>query len=261
MMMLTRVARSPPSMLSRRLGSAAPPGKQLACAGCAGMFPYMLGVVAAMQDDFGDALHTEVGAVGGASAGTFGALLLATGVSARALHEDAHLALVARVRADGGPLFRWNDRVYDAFLAYLDDVAPAAHATASGRLHVSLSEVTLRGVTPKKRSSFASNADLVDDMIASSFVPFAYGARPPFAFHRSRVDGGLYVDASVQDPKPTPRPVDACPRLVLHHRMFRRDLPFLAPISDDAAVVDARFHMGHDDAKRGRDVFAAFLGT
>ena len=92
-------------------------------------------------------------------------------------------------------------------------------------------------------------------------VPFAYGARPPFAFHRSRVDGGLYVDASVQDPKPTPRPVDACPRLVLHHRMFRRDLPFLAPISDDAAVVDARFHMGHDDAKRGRDVFAAFLGA
>ena len=48
------------------------------------MFPYMLGVVAAMQDDFGDALR-EVGAVGGASAGTFGALLLATGVSARAL--------------------------------------------------------------------------------------------------------------------------------------------------------------------------------
>ena len=259
MMLTTAIARSP--MLSRRLGSAAPPGKQLACAGCAGMFPYMLGVVAAMQDDFGDALHTEVNAVGGASAGTFGALLLATGISARALHEDAHLALVARVRADGGPLFRWNDRVYDAFLAYLDAVAPAAHATASGRLHVSLSEVTLRGVTPKKRSAFASNADLVDDMIASSFVPFAYGARPPFAFHQSRVDGGLYVDASVQDPKPTPRPVDACPRLVLHHRMFRRDLPFLAPISDDAAVVDARFHMGHDDAKRGRDVFAAFLGA
>ena len=172
-MMLTKtIARSP--MLSRRLGSAAPPGKQLACAGCAGMFPYMLGVVAAMQDDFGDALR-EVGAVGGASAGTFGALLLATGVSARALHEDAHLALVARVRADGGPLFRWNDRVYDAFLAYLDAVAPAAHATASGRLHVSLSEVTLRGVTLKKRSAFASNADLVDDMIASSFVPFGAG--------------------------------------------------------------------------------------
>ena len=99
MMLTNAIARSP--MLSRRLGSAAPPGKQLACAGCAGMFPYMLGVVAAMQDDFGDALHTEVNAVGGASAGTFGALLLATGVSARALHEDAHLALVEDAERTG----------------------------------------------------------------------------------------------------------------------------------------------------------------
>lgn len=216
----------------------------------------MLGVTASIQERFGDAVARDIDAIGGASAGTFGALLLATGLSARALHVDAHLDLVTSVRAKGGPLGRWNDCVSDAFLAYLASVRPDAHADASGRLHISLSRVTASGVRLERKSTFESNEDLVDTMIASSFVPCLYAAAPPWIFHKSR-DGRYFVDASVQDPKPTPLPVDEAPRLLLHHRMFNKDLPLIAPISCDRGTVDARFAMGYDDAEANAHVLAA----
>ena len=221
------------------------------------MFPYMLGVVSSLQERFGASVARDVEAIGGASAGTFGALLLATGVSSKRLHFDAHLDLVRSVAAAGGPLLRWNDMVFDGFLAYLDDAAPDAFARASDRLFVSLSEVTASGVSKTRKSRFASNEDLVDSMIASSFVPFAYSARPPYCFHASRLDGTYYVDASVQDPKPTPLPLDSHPRLVLHHRMFRADLPLVAPISCDVALVEARYAMGYEDAETHAGQLAA----
>lgn len=218
----------------------------------------MLGVTRSLQERFGPEI-AGMAAVGGASAGTFGGLLLAAGVDARRLHEDAHLDLVQAVARAGGPLFRCNERVYATFLAYLDAAAPDAHERASGRFHVSLSRVTARGVIATSKSEFADNADLVDAMIASAFVPVAYTSRPPLIFHRGRRDGRYYVDASVQDPRPTPLDEKTHPRLLLHHRMFRRDLPAFAPISCDAAVVEDRFQMGYADAEdHAGELTAAF---
>jgi hypothetical protein len=253
------------SAVRRQLSTAASRGpvQQLACAGCAGMFPYMLGVTRSIQERHGDVVAKRIAAVGGASAGNFGALLLATGISAKALHEDAHLDLIRAVARRGGPLFRWNDCVFDGFLEYLGDVAPNAFARASGRLHISLSRVTGTGVRLERKTDFSSNEELVDSMIASAFVPLAYTYRPPYVFHASRPavqDGGWFVDASVQDPKPTPLPVDEYPRLVLHHRMFRKDLPLVAPISCDESVVDGRYRMGYEDAEAHADVLAASFG-
>jgi len=274
-----------PAMV-RRFSSRRPvfaPAQQIGCAGCAGMFPYMLGVTASLQQRFGPAI-AAMRAVGGASAGCFGGLLLATGIDARRLHEDAHLDLVRSVARRGGPVGRWNGAVSDAFTDYLDAEAPDAHARATGRFHVSLSRVSrragvrtpgvaaraaeqssssarrsARGVHRASRAHFASNADLVDAMIASAFVPLVYATAPPWLLHRGR-DGRYYVDASLQDPRPTP--LAGVPRLLLHHRMFRRDLPAVAPISCDADLVDARFRLGYDDAEaHAAALAAAFADT
>ncbi|CAK6450682.1 unnamed protein product [Pipistrellus nathusii] len=161
----------------------------LSFAACGFLGTYHLGAASAFHQH-GQRLLREVQAFAGASAGSLVASVLLT---APEKIEDCsrfahHFAEETR-RQPLGALTPGYDFMARLRRGVESILPPDAHALAHGRLHVSLTSArTGRNVLV---SSFSSREDLIQVLLASSFVPLYAGLRPVEYQGQTWVDGGL----------------------------------------------------------------------
>ncbi|XP_060039091.1 patatin-like phospholipase domain-containing protein 4 [Erinaceus europaeus] len=165
------------------------PPINLSFSACGFLGVYHLGVAAALHTH-GQKLLGDVQAFAGASAGSLVASVLLTAPQKiQDCYEfTCHLAEEARGQALGAatPGFDFMARLRSG----VDSVLPPdAHLLAQHRLHVSITHTgTLRN---RRVSCFSSRDDLIQVLLASSFVPVYAGLKPVEYQGQRWVDGGL----------------------------------------------------------------------
>jgi len=157
-------------------------------AGCGFIGIYHIGVVSCLTDH---ASYILQGKLSGASAGTMAAVGVIGGVAPSVMAACVvRAAYVARQRTLGplAPSCNLAKILYDE----LNNVLPEdIHLRASGRLHVSVTEVWSRD--SKIVNTFTSKEELIQVIMASSFVPGVSGWVPP-VYNGMRVVDGCYSD-------------------------------------------------------------------
>jgi len=227
--------------------------------GCGGLYTYLFGVAAYMQQHF--TWDPKSTAFASASAGAFPAFLLSANIDVERFHRTSNRRLieaVAEQRAmyDGrtAPLGIWNDAVREHFSrALVDELGSAGHAAIPSRHYISLTELPAR--TNELLHEYASVEDLVEGFIASAYVPIYDNAGRLAASWRGRrfIDGG----ASDNAPKPFG---DDVPALVLSPHMWRQHHEgAFAFVCSDWEWVDTKFELGKQDAAAHHDELAAFF--
>lgn len=140
------------------------------------------------------ALLKRVKCYGGASAGSFAAMALLIDLN---VSDMAEFVIRLAKRANSltlGPLHPSFNVVRTLRRSFERILPENAHELASGRLHLSLTRVSdLKNVIV---SEFFSKDDLVEALIASSYVPFYSGILP------AKFRGKYYVDGGISDNLP-----------------------------------------------------------
>lgn len=165
----------------------------LTFSGCGFLGIYHLGVVSCLKEN-APALLKRVKCYGGASAGSFAAIALLLDLD---VSDSAEFVIRLAKRANSltlGPLHPSFNVVRTLRRSFERILPPNAHELASGRLHLSLTRVSdLKNVIV---SEFFSKEDLVEALIASSYVPFYSGIFP------AKFRGKYYVDGGISDNLP-----------------------------------------------------------
>ncbi|CAH3028774.1 unnamed protein product, partial [Porites evermanni] len=160
----------------------------LTFSGCGFLGIYHIGVMACLKENAVDFLK-RVQCFGGASAGAFAAIGLVVDLDISEVTESV-IRLSKRAKSFSlGPLhpsFQIVKTVRRAFEKMLPD---NAHEIASGKLHISLTRVPdLQNVIVSK---FFSKEDLIEALVATSFVPLYSGILPAVFRGKYYVDGGI----------------------------------------------------------------------
>lgn len=165
----------------------------LTFSGCGFLGIYHLGVVSCLKEN-APALLKRVKCYGGASAGSFAAIALLLDLN---VSDSAEFVIRLAKRAHSltlGPLHPSFNVVRTLRRSFERILPENAHELASGRLHISLTRVSdLKNVIV---SEFFSKEDLVEALLASSYVPFYSGILP------ARFRGRYYVDGGISDNLP-----------------------------------------------------------
>lgn len=165
----------------------------LTFSGCGFLGIYHLGVVSCLKEN-APALLKRVKCYGGASAGSFAAIALLLDLD---VSDSAEFVIRLAKRANSltlGPLHPSFNVVRTLRRSFERILPPNAHELASGRLHLSLTRISdLKNVIV---SEFFSKEDLVEALIASSYVPFYSGFLP------AKFRGKYYVDGGISDNLP-----------------------------------------------------------
>ncbi|KAL9955305.1 hypothetical protein ACROYT_G036611 [Oculina patagonica] len=165
----------------------------LTFSGCGFLGIYHLGVVSCLKEN-APALLKRVKCYGGASAGSFAAIALLLDLN---ISDSAEFVIRLAKRANSltlGPLHPSFNVVRTLRRSFERILPDNAHELASGRLHLSLTRVSdLKNVIV---SEFHSKEDLVEALIASSYVPFYSGILP------AKFRGKYYVDGGISDNLP-----------------------------------------------------------
>jgi Patatin-like phospholipase len=160
--------------------------------GCGGLYSYMLGITAELQqrhDLSGTRFLT-------ASGGSVSGLLLAAGIDAERFHLDCNRSMLEDCRAHATG-FLFNIRV-SADRHLREFLPPAAFEMCTERLLISLT--TLPGLRNEVVSSYRSNEELVDCMMATMFWPLAFDGRWSAIFNGRRYwDGALTLNRAAID--------------------------------------------------------------
>ncbi|XP_029192136.2 patatin-like phospholipase domain-containing protein 2 isoform X2 [Acropora millepora] len=160
----------------------------LTFSGCGFLGIYHIGVMSCLKENAVDFLK-RVRCYGGASAGAFAAAGLVMDLSIQEVAEPV-IRLTNRAKSlSFGPLhpsFQLVQAVRTAFQKMLPD---NAHEIASGRLHISLTRVP--DFTNLIVSEFSSKDDLIEALVATSFVPVYSGIFPSIFRGEYYVDGGI----------------------------------------------------------------------
>ncbi|XP_074605906.1 patatin-like phospholipase domain-containing protein 2 [Acropora palmata] len=160
----------------------------LTFSGCGFLGIYHIGVMSCLKENAVDFLK-RVRCYGGASAGAFAAAGLVMDLSIQEVAEPV-IRLTNRAKSlSFGPLhpsFQLVQAVRTAFQKMLPD---NAHEIASGRLHISLTRVP--DFTNLIVSEFSSKDDLIEALVATSFVPLYSGIFPSIFRGEYYVDGGI----------------------------------------------------------------------
>jgi len=209
------------------------------------MYSYELGVAAVIQRDF----DLSGVAISGASAGCFPALLTALDLDIEEHQVSWNLAFLEEVNRNRfGALAKWNSTVRRWTASMLPE---EGWVTANSRLHVSLTRV------PSWRnlivSDWTSNADLLDGVMASAFVPLFDAGRLVARFRGQR-----YVDGSLTDSWPLPHGSDV-PSLVIKRDMWRPNQASWLWCWSDPAWAGQLYNWGVDDAEDHLEDIAAVL--
>ncbi|XP_012279637.1 patatin-like phospholipase domain-containing protein 2 isoform X3 [Orussus abietinus] len=184
----------------------------LSFAGCGFLGIYHVGVAVCFKKY---APHLLLDKISGASAGAIAACCLLCDLPLGEITSNVlHLAREARQRALGP--FSPSFNVQDILLQNLQHFLPAdAHLRVNGKLHISLTRVyDGKNVIV---SRFTSKEDLLQALLASSFIPLFSGLLPP-KYHGVRyMDGGFSDNLPILDENtitinPFCGESDICPR-------------------------------------------------
>ncbi|XP_014208809.1 patatin-like phospholipase domain-containing protein 2 isoform X2 [Copidosoma floridanum] len=164
----------------------------LSFAGCGFLGIYHVGVAVCFKQY---APHLLLDKISGASAGAIAACCLLCDLPIVEMTADV-LKLAKEARKGSLGPFRPSFNVQDILLESFQKLMPEdVHTRVSGKLHISLTRVyDGKNVIV---SQFNSRDDLVQALLASSFIPFFCGLLPP------RFHGIRYMDGGFSDNLPT----------------------------------------------------------
>mgnify|MGYP006091599569 CR=1 FL=1 len=228
--------------------------------GCGGLYVYLFGVAAYIQQKF--EWDPATTAFASASAGAYPAFLLNAGIDIESFHHNENRAFLAAVDApprDGrvSALGCWNEVLAREWRASVIGRLTSEEISQllQHRHFISLTRLpTLENVLI---SSFDSIDDLVDGFIASGYLPlYDRDGKLGASWRGERFfDGGLSDNA--------PRPFgDEVPALVLGPSTWRNhtDLPGAIPfVNADWEWCDAKFELGKADAREHHEELARFF--
>ena len=224
---------------------------QLTFAGCGGMYNYALGVAAVIQSKF--VLDNVV--IAGSSAGCFPAMLLALGLDVRTLFESWNIPFLQEVNSKWmGALTNWNGIVRKWTMKQLPK---DAYKRLNGRFHVSHSNVHFSrcsySLSNNMVSDWQSNNDLLDGIIASSFIPLFDIGKMTMKFRGNRV-----IDGSFTNSYPLPLGENV-PSLVIRRDMWRQNKKSWLWCWTDAEWARKQFAWGNEDALANLNYLGSIL--
>ncbi|XP_078347468.1 omega-hydroxyceramide transacylase-like isoform X2 [Oculina patagonica] len=160
----------------------------LTFSGCGFLGIYHIGVMSCLKQNATGFLR-RVKCFGGASAGAFAAVGLVVDLDISEVAESV-IRLAKRAKSLSlGPLHPRFQIVKTVRRAFEKMLPENAHELASGRLHISLTHVPdCQNVII---SEFYSKEDLIEALVASSYVPFYSGIFPAVFRGKYYVDGGI----------------------------------------------------------------------
>lgn len=163
-------------------------GINLAFSGAGFLGIYHVGTVSCLKF-YGKKLLDKVDLYGGSSAGALAACMLLCDMN---LEESVQFVMNTAHKVHHNflgpisPSFDPSASIRKTFTKYLPE---NAYKVASGKLHVSLTRVS--DWKNEIVSEFASNKELVDAVVCSSFIPFFSGMTPPKYKGVHYIDGGF----------------------------------------------------------------------
>ncbi|PFX28606.1 patatin-like phospholipase domain-containing protein 3 [Stylophora pistillata] len=162
----------------------------LTFSGCGFLGIYHIGVMSCLKQN-ATSLLGRVKCFGGASAGAFAAVGLVMNLDVSDIVESV-LRLGKRANSLSLGPFHPSFQIVKTVRKAFDQMLPDnAHEIATGRLHISLSQVTLTGFKNVIISEFYSKEDLIEALVASSYVPVFSGMFPAVYRGKYYVDGGI----------------------------------------------------------------------
>ena len=190
------------------------PSAQIIFGGCGGMYSYELGIASILQKEF-DLNNVIYSAV---SAGSFPATLMALNMDISILHKSWNLPFLKEVNSHYfGALGVWNNIVRKWTLPTL---SLDAYKKCNSRLFLSMSSVNSFIYSPRLKneliSEWKSNEDLLDGIMASSFVPLFDIGKLTATFRNKR-----YIDGIMTDNCPKPFKTNDIPTLDIEYNMWR----------------------------------------
>jgi len=223
---------------------------QIVFSGCGGMYNYVLGIASIIQENF-DLTNVVIGS---ASAGCFPGLFLGLDLDIVELFETFNIELCSKVNSYRfGAIGVWNTIVKYYTMKKLPY---DAYKRVSNKLFISLSKISLFSLSNCIVSNFTSNEDLVDCIMASSFVPifdlFKLGA----TFRNE-----LYMDGVLTNNSPIPYPPLTVPILNIDYNMWRfgKKTWKAVYVYTDEKYIRQLFKLGREDALSHLDDLAKIL--
>lgn len=184
------------------------PQRQLVFGGCGGMYSYSIGVAATINENFNIGHETLVS---GSSAGCFPALLTALNMDIEELFENWNIPFLKEVNSYRfGSLGHWNNIVRKWTLPKLHD---NAYKEASGHLYCSMT--SFPDFNNHIIGNWTSNKDLLDGVMASSFIPIFDIGKLTCQFR-----GHRYIDGSLTNSYPQPLGINV-PSCIIRRDMWR----------------------------------------
>ena len=186
---------------------------QLTFGGCGGMYNYSLGVASVIQSNF--SLDNVVFA--GSSAGCFPAMLLALDLNIDELFESWNIPFLKEINSTWlGAVSNWNIIARKWSVRKLPE---KAYKRLDGRFFVSHTNVDfhLRGARLSNSlvGNWENNSDLLDGLMASSFVPLFDIGKVTGIFRGKRI-----IDGAITNSWPLPLGKDV-PSLIIKRDMWR----------------------------------------
>jgi len=183
--------------------------KQLVFAGCGGMYNYSLGVASVIQKNCN--LDSDV-VISGSSAGCFPAMLTALDMDIDDMFETWNVPFLNEVNTFSmGSFFHWNNTVRKHTLPKFSD---NAYKSVNGRLYCSMT--SFPDLKNHIISDWKSNQDLLDGIMASSFVPLFDNGKLTSDFRNKK-----FIDGSVSNSEPLPLG-EHIPSFIVKRDMWRQ---------------------------------------
>jgi hypothetical protein len=134
--------------------------------GSGGLYNYMLGILLYMQQNYNTSNYKYIGY----SSGCFSALICCLGLDVKEMFYKWNIPMLKDIDSlQCKCYFNWNDYVKKYTL---QNLPKNAYIKASGKLFILVSIISNGKIKHKFFTKWYSNEDLVNCMIASSFIPF-----------------------------------------------------------------------------------------
>jgi predicted patatin/cPLA2 family phospholipase len=212
------------------------PKAQLIFAGGGGKYNYSLGVLQYIQENFD--LSDVV--VSGSSSGCFPAVVAVSGLDSETMFESWNVPLLNEVnRHTFGATAIWN-RIVRSYTT--KHIPPNTYMRANGRLFIQLTKFP--SFEGELVSDWKSHNDMLDAMMASSFVPIFDMFKLTAKFR-----GNRFIDGSISDRNPTPFNSEI-PSFVVRADMWRKMPNSYFWCWSDEAHARKLFAWGKEDAEK-----------
>jgi len=215
----------------------------LSFAGCGFLGVYQVGVAEAFRQH---SQIVEVSKAGGSSAGALVAAAMLTGLPMQSVlaQFEEMMAEASKHRLGAfSPYFHLGSAI-EASLHFL--LPPDSHLTLSGRLHVSLTNLSSRPFTNSIVSQFPTRDHLISSLLCSCYLPLISGPNPPSLQGERFLDGGF----TQQFPTSLIPAVRVSPFSGYEKEICPRDQP-----GPGVTLSGENMHFSRANVRRGCDAF------